>query len=35
MADLFHECGVAAIYHLPTGKVSSLLPSKAATSALV
>lgn len=28
MADLFHECGVAAIYHLPTGKVSSLAPKQ-------
>ena len=25
MADLFHECGVAAIYHLP-GETSSLAP---------
>lgn len=32
MAELFHECGVAAIYHLPTanGKVSSLAPKQGA-----
>lgn len=26
MAELFHECGVAAIYHLPGGEVSPLVP---------
>src|SRR5689334_13802400 len=26
MSDLFHECGVAAIYHLPGRGVSSLCP---------
>ncbi len=37
MAELFHECGVAAIYHLPTGKVSSLAPMQGsqATSRLI
>ena len=30
MAELFHECGVAAIYHFPTpdGKPSSLAPKQ-------
>src|SRR5688500_18355728 len=26
MAELFHECGVAAVYHLPLGEVSPLVP---------
>ncbi len=26
MAELFHECGVAAVYHLPGGDVSPLVP---------
>ncbi|MFN6109842.1 MAG: amidophosphoribosyltransferase [Planctomycetota bacterium] len=26
MSELFHECGVAAIYHLPSDQPSSLLP---------
>ncbi len=26
MAELFHECGVAAVYHLNTGEVSPLVP---------
>ncbi len=26
MSELNHECGVAAVYHLPTGEVSSLCP---------
>ena len=26
MSELHHECGVAAVYHLP-GEVSELLPS--------
>ena len=26
MSELFHECGVAAIYHLPGGEVSPLVP---------
>ena len=26
MEDLQHECGVAALYHLPGSKVSSLVP---------
>ena len=26
MSELYHECGVAAIYHLPTGKPSALCP---------
>ena len=28
MSDLNHECGVAAVYHLPSKTVSSLLPTK-------
>ncbi|MEZ6093504.1 MAG: amidophosphoribosyltransferase [Pirellulaceae bacterium] len=28
MSELFHECGVAAIYHLPTGEISRLLPAE-------
>ena len=28
MSELHHECGVAAIYHLPTGAVSQLCPGK-------
>ncbi len=26
MSELYHECGIAAIYHLPTGTVSRLAP---------
>lgn len=26
MSELFHECGIAAIYHLPEGPLSPLLP---------
>lgn len=28
MSELHHECGVAAIYHLPTGDVSQLCPGQ-------
>ena len=28
MSELHHECGVAAIYHLPTGEVSQLCPGQ-------
>ncbi len=28
MSELHHECGVAAIYHLPSGKPSALCPSQ-------
>ncbi|MCC7423544.1 MAG: amidophosphoribosyltransferase [Planctomycetaceae bacterium] len=30
MADLFHECGVAAVYHLPKRPVSRLAPAQGA-----
>ena len=35
MAELFHECGVAAIYHFPTpdGKASSLAPKQGSQAA--
>ena len=26
MSELYHECGLAAVYHLPTGGVSSICP---------
>jgi len=26
MSELYHECGVAAVYHLPSDEVSSILP---------
>src|SRR5215217_2594493 len=28
MSDLFHECGVAAIYHLPGDEISPLCPEQ-------
>jgi amidophosphoribosyltransferase len=28
MSDLFHECGVAAVYHLPGRGVNSLYPDQ-------
>jgi amidophosphoribosyltransferase len=28
MSELFHECGVAAVYHLPSSEPSSLLPDE-------
>ena len=28
MSDLHHECGLAAIYHLPTGEPSPLCPDQ-------
>ena len=31
MSDLFHECGVAAIYHLPGREVSRLCPEQGPT----
>lgn len=33
MSELFHECGVAAIYHLPSDQPSPLLPNDDLTSA--
>lgn len=27
MSDLYHECGVAAVYHLPSDKTSELIPT--------
>ncbi len=26
MSELYHECGVAAVYHLPSDEISPLLP---------
>jgi amidophosphoribosyltransferase len=28
MSDLYHECGVAAVYHLPGAEVSPLCPEQ-------
>ncbi|HAA61138.1 MAG TPA: amidophosphoribosyltransferase, partial [Planctomycetaceae bacterium] len=30
MAELFHECGIAAVYHLPNRETSRLAPSQGA-----
>lgn len=34
MSDLFHECGVAAIYHLPNQGISPLVPAKGGAAAI-
>ncbi|GIT31678.1 MAG: hypothetical protein Ct9H300mP1_37240 [Planctomycetaceae bacterium] len=31
MAELFHECGIAAVYHLPNRETSRLAPSQGAS----
>ena len=28
MSDIFHECGIAAVYHLPGGETSPLCPEQ-------